>query len=648
MSLADLVSLVGILVALALYVMLLVTASRQRLARGPAERRRPAGTALAVGAGLLGVAWNAGAAAFLVLSHARRASLPEEALRAVAFGALGFLVAVFVDAAVRPWGSHAHPAAVWVRRAAYAMAGVAAALHAAQPMLGRATPSVPGLRLLAIGSLGIVPFVLWTAPRGQRLHRGLLSAAAVLASALCALHLAEHLPGTDTWSAALFGHHASLPLIVAILYQDYRFAFADLFLKRALALTLLAGIVLGLYLAVVGPILSAGAGRPGTHPAPVWILGLWVATALAFPSLQRLTNRFVDSVVLRRPDYARLRADIAELASGLDSAEPMLDGVCVRLAAALRARVTWSRLDETGPAPTNERSEPSTIVLPTHEPPRFTLEVRELPPGKRLLSDDVVLLDAVASSVARRLDSVRLVRERCERDYREQEIARLATEAELRALRAQLNPHFLFNALNTIGYLMRAAPDRAFGTLLDLTRLLRAVLKRSGDFVTLGQELELVRAYLAIESARFEDRLRTVIDVPPALLAWQVPPLVLQPLVENAIKHGITLRAEGGEVSVVARASDAEGMLVVYVVDSGVGTSDGAITSGRKRGLGLSSVERRLAAYYGEAASIDVTSRPGLGTRATLRIPPRPAPALLDARREGPTEERTSDRSARV
>jgi len=211
-----------------------------------------------------------------------------------------------------------------------------------------------------------------------------------------------------------------------------------------------------------------------------------------------------------------------------------------------------------------------------------------------------------------------------------------------------LNPHFLFNALNTIGYLMRAAPDRAFGTLLDLTRLLRAVLKRSGDFVTLGQELELVRAYLAIESARFEDRLRTVIDVPPALLAWQVPPLVLQPLVENAIKHGITLRAEGGEVSVVARASDAEGMLVVYVVDSGVGTSDGAITSGRKRGLGLSSVERRLAAYYGEAASIDVTSRPGLGTRATLRIPPRPAPALLDARREGPTEERTSDRSARV
>jgi signal transduction histidine kinase len=197
-----------------------------------------------------------------------------------------------------------------------------------------------------------------------------------------------------------------------------------------------------------------------------------------------------------------------------------------------------------------------------------------------------------------------------------------AAEAHLAALQSRMNPHFLFNALNTIGYLMRAAPERAFGTLLDLTRLLRAVLKRSGgDFATLGQELELVRAYLAIEGARFEDRLRVVVDVPEPLRAWLVPPLVLQPLVENAIKHGITLRAEGGEVAIVARRLEADETLMLQVVDTGMGASEGAMAAGRRQGLGLSSIERRLVAYYGARASLEIASQPGLGTRVTLRIP---------------------------
>jgi two-component system LytT family sensor kinase len=472
--------------------------------------------------------------------------------------------------------------------------------------------------------VGIVPAVLWTAPREQRVHRGLVSAAAVLAFALCALHLAHHLPGRETWSSAFFGHHASLPVALAILYLDYRFAFVDLFLKRALALTLLAWIVLGLYAGVAGPVLSVSDGHLGREPGAVGILlGLWVATALGFPVVQRLTSRFVDSIVLRRPNYARVRAEIADLVAGLDSAEGILDCVCSRLAAALNAReVAWAAVDGPGPAPHTSSAARSAIVLPTHEAPRFALEVRELAPGKVLLSDDLALLDSVALLVARRIDSLRLMHERCERDYREQEVARLATEAELRALRAQLNPHFLFNALNTIGYLMRAAPERAFGTLLELTRLLRAVLKRSGgDFATLGQELELVRAYLAIEGARFEDRLRIVIDVPETLRAWLVPPLVLQPLVENAIKHGITLRAEGGEVSIVARRHHADDTLVLQVVDTGLGASDSRMAAGRREGLGLLSIERRLASYYDSRASLEIASQAGLGTRATLRIP---------------------------
>src|SRR3977135_2277542 len=126
-------------------------------------------------------------------------------------------------------------------------------------------------------------------------------------------------------------------------------------------------------------------------------------------------------------------------------------------------------------------------------------------------------------------------------------------EAELRALRAQINPHFLFNALTTIGYLIQTAPPRALSTLMRLTALLRSVLRSEGEFTTLGRELELVEAYLDIEHARFEQRLRVRIEVPQALRNIRVPPLLLQPIVENAVKHGIAPMRQGGDVTVTAR-----------------------------------------------------------------------------------------------
>src|SRR5207244_10305387 len=111
----------------------------------------------------------------------------------------------------------------------------------------------------------------------------------------------------------------------------------------------------------------------------------------------------------------------------------------------------------------------------------------------------------------------RITRERYQRELREQEMRKLATEAELRALRAQINPHFLFNALTTIGYLIGTAPSRALETLMRLTSLLRGVLRSEGEYTTLGRELEVVESYLEIERARFEHRLRVRVDVPKGL-----------------------------------------------------------------------------------------------------------------------------------
>src|SRR4029077_4183943 len=127
-----------------------------------------------------------------------------------------------------------------------------------------------------------------------------------------------------------------------------------------------------------------------------------------------------------------------------------------------------------------------------------------------------------------------------EHEIRDQEIEKLATEADLRTLRAQANPHFLFNALTPIDHVIQTAPPCALDTLLRLTSLLRAVLRSEGEYTTLGREMDMVAAYLDIERARFEWRLQTTLDVPPELLSLRVPPLVLQPIVENAVKHGVS------------------------------------------------------------------------------------------------------------
>jgi two-component system LytT family sensor kinase len=266
---------------------------------------------------------------------------------------------------------------------------------------------------------------------------------------------------------------------------------------------------------------------------------------------------------------------------------------------------------------------PAVVVLvPTNEAPHLMFLVAPLAGGRRLLSDDTSILEAAAQAVGRRIDAIRIAQERDERELREQQMDKLATEAELRALRAQINPHFLFNALTTIGYLIQTAPQSAFDTLMRLTSLLRAVLRSEGEVTTLGREIEIVEAYLEIERARFEARLRITIDVPDTLRHLRVPPLILQPLAENAVKHGIAPNVLGGEVIVQARLdADDAGMLVLSVRDTGTGATAEALRRGRAAGVGLTNVERRLAAQYGGAARLSMETSPGSGTCVEVRLP---------------------------
>jgi LytS/YehU family sensor histidine kinase len=164
---------------------------------------------------------------------------------------------------------------------------------------------------------------------------------------------------------------------------------------------------------------------------------------------------------------------------------------------------------------------------------------------------------------------------------------------------------------------------------MKLTSLLRGVLRSTEATTTLGDEIELVSAYLEIERARFEERLQTAIEVPSSLRALRVPPLLLQPLVENAIKHGIANCRGGGSVAVEARAERRS--LILTVRNTGAATTDPQIAQGRKQGVGLANLDARLRHQYGEAAHLTLVAGAD-ETRAVVVLPLSPADAHLMTR----------------
>ncbi|WP_244312337.1 sensor histidine kinase [Microbispora hainanensis] len=203
---------------------------------------------------------------------------------------------------------------------------------------------------------------------------------------------------------------------------------------------------------------------------------------------------------------------------------------------------------------------------------------------------------------------------------------RRTLEAEARALRAQISPHFVHNSLTTIASFVRTDPERARELLLDFADFIRYALRRAADFTSLADELSCVDRYLLLEQARFGDRLRFTVQVAPEVLRVDVPFLCLQPLVENAIKHGMP-----GEVRVVIRDAGPEAH--IWVEDDGVGMDPEhlrAALAEESSGIGLSNVDLRMRHLYGQDYGLMVETAPGKGTRIRLRIPktrPRPVPA---------------------
>lgn len=200
-------------------------------------------------------------------------------------------------------------------------------------------------------------------------------------------------------------------------------------------------------------------------------------------------------------------------------------------------------------------------------------------------------------------------------------------QAKLDALRLQLQPHFLFNSLNAISALVHRHPDRAEELIADLSELLRLSLQSTSAEVPLRRELELLDRYLALEQTRLGDRLVLRKDIDAVTLAAQVPPFLLQPIAENAIRHGLEPRAHGGTLTVSARIDG--GFLRLVVTDDGVGFKPGA--SAPARGIGLLNAEERLRTLHGDRARLEVLTPDAGGVRVELTLPFRTGETLRPA-----------------
>jgi two-component system LytT family sensor kinase len=204
-------------------------------------------------------------------------------------------------------------------------------------------------------------------------------------------------------------------------------------------------------------------------------------------------------------------------------------------------------------------------------------------------------------------------------EHRLQEQEKLLLAAKIESLKSQINPHFLFNTLTSISSLIRAEPDTARTLIIRLSALLRRLLRSHQHFVSLREELEAIDEYLDIEVIRFGPKLKVIKDIDPDTMNLIVPSMILQPLVENSIKHGFSRKVGPGSITI--RSHRENGRAVIEVEDDGMGFFAESLDQQMSSGIGLANVRERLRVIYGATYQLKLSSEPGKGTRARIEVP---------------------------
>jgi two-component system, LytTR family, sensor kinase len=620
--------------------------------------RRMRGSTKSMLAAALALVWNL--ASLIVLGLGTRTGAFTEITVAVSFSVLSLLPAVLFDLCLA--GRQRA-----LTNAGYALSGVAIVLHAAELFRKGDALHQWGLLLITFGFGALTCIAAAGVIASRDLNRGAFTSRLVGTMSLFLLAMSfVHWGGghlQEAWSRELAFHHAAIPLALLVLLQDYRFILLDAFL-RFLANVLLAGLFV-----------SAAAVAWELHllPAPStpFAEGLLLVAAclvlVAFALLRGRVQSLLTRLVFRRPDVEALlqslktpvrddavyiafaAAQLGEFmgthatvvesdpegvqgargngyadAQGAPRNGAPADEDIPRAEGARWNSARLQELDLRRPAVVSEFPSLRAELQAAH---REGQEVEAIVPlriasrgaryvllgrrsgGRRYLSEDLAALARAASVIAEQVEQ-----------YRELEVRRLVAQAELRALQSQIHPHFLFNALNALYGIIPREARGARETVLNLADIFRYFLETRRLFLPLEEELRIVKAYLEVESLRLGTKLRTEIEVDPEALSAQIPVLSIQPLVENAVKHGISPLPQGGLVRIEARREPG-GALRIAVSDTGAGFPSVSKNGlGGESGVGLENVIRRLELCYGAASQLQISSGPA-GTSVSFSIP---------------------------
>jgi two-component system LytT family sensor kinase len=430
------------------------------------------------------------------------------------------------------------------------------------------------------------------------------------------------------WSSELALHHAGIPLALFVLLQDYRFVLLDAFV-RFLANALLAAVLtFALFRIAFRWILVSQ--QPPVNPVYQALLLLGFCLVLiGFALIRGQIQQWLTKVVFRRPDLNKALEEIRSRATLFTEEQEFLRWAGDQLGQFMSA----DRVQEVAEATLADAMGASYLFFPApaadipglrhsaelawveavvplrlaHEDVRYLLLGRRRG-GRRYLSEDLQALSRLMAVIVEQVER-----------FRNSEMQRLVSQAELRALQSQINPHFLFNALNTLYGIIPRAAAGARRTVLNLAEIFRYFLQSERSFIPLSDELQIVRAYLDIERLRLGPRLEVEIDVDEAALPVLIPILSVQPLVENAIKHGLSTKPGPGLLRLKVKMVDEEAHITVEDTGSGIDSRSNSPVAARA-GVGLANVKRRLRLCYGPDADLVIESSPE-GTKVQFAIP---------------------------
>jgi hypothetical protein len=393
---------------------------------------------------------------------------------------------------------------------------------------------------------------------------------------------------------------APLYFMIAAIYYESRFAFYDLIIKRAV-LILMSVIVLGVSLALMLPLLDA---LPGGLARP-WLFAIALApVAMVMPWLVAKSERWLDRKWLRR-EFTPVEAVKHVLAA----MQPATDEKSLIAAAEARLSEIFGAKIAVLVGSAAVFTDPVDVDIKLESPVSgaiVRIAVIKEEQGRRFLSEDLTLLRSLGGVFGFMLENIKLQRKRVEQEQLAQELRLQTSKSELKALRAQINPHFLFNALNAIASLIHTDPARADEAVEQLAEVFRYTLRRSdSEWAPLDQELIFARAYLDVEQARFGQRLTCTIDSDHRMPAPSVPSMLLQTLLENAVKHGVSQERGPGRIEVMVRTTAEQ--VAIEVRNTGPGGDALGLPSRQGEGFGLHSVRERLKGHFGDRASFTLT-----------------------------------------